>query len=273
MAEVKMDLKELEAIKNEINVAKQETENVRKELVKEINKLQDEKTELISNQKRVLFTKKIFDVKQYLPCTLENLKKAIGEAINYTFKDNSWFLYNEMSKIQNILINFFEDNCTFEKLSDTTILRDDKEEHFEFINLDEAINLALKQEDNEYTQELKNMKKLNAKLQSKIDNYNIDKDKEIDTIIREKDNRYSQLELDSSKKYNELKKYSENRYKKLEEEFAKYKDDEEKMNMNDKLEKYQKENNELKQKLQELENKLNQKSKKSLLQKLFNKEK
>ena len=183
------------------------------------------------------------------------------------------FFIMMIHKIRDVLINFFESNCTFEKQSNTMTLRDDKEEHFEFINLDEAINLALKQEDNEYTQELKNMKKLNAKLQSTIDNYNIDKDKEIDNIIRERDNRYSQLELDSSKKYNELKKSSEDKYKKLEEEFAKYKDDEEKMNMGDRLAKYQKENNELKQKLQELENKLNQKNKKSLLQKLFNKEK
>lgn len=270
MAEVKMDLKELEAIKNEINVAKQETENVRKELNEKINKLQDEKTELIGNQKRVLFTKKIFDVKQYLPCTFENLEKAIGNAISYAFRNDSWLNYDGILKIQNILIDFFKNNCTFEKQSDTMTLRDDKEEHFEFINLDEAINLALKQEDNEYTQELKNMKKLNAKLQSKIDNYNIDKDKEIDNIIRERDNRYSQLELDASKKYNELKKSSEDKYKKLEEEFAKYKDDEEKMNINDKLEKYQKENNELKKKLEEMDKKLKSKS---LLQKLFNKEK
>jgi hypothetical protein len=265
MAEVKMDLKELEAIKNEINVAKQETENVRKELNEKINKIQDEKTELISNQKRVLFTKKVFDVKQYLPCTFENLEKAIADAMGYAFQ-NDYFYRDEILRIRNFLISFFKSNCTFEKLSDTMTLRDDKEEHFEFINLDDAINLALKQEDNEYTQQLRNMKKLNAKLQSKIDNYNIDKDKEIDNIIRERDNRYSQLELDSSKKYNELKKSSEDKYKKLEEEFAKYKDDEAKMNIQDKLDKYKKENDELKKKLEEMDKKLKSKG---LLSKIF----
>ena len=186
MAEVKMDLKELEAIQNETKLAKEETEQVRKELNEKISKLQDEKTELISNQKRVLFTKKIFDVKQYLPCTLGNLKKEIATAIDYTFKNNYWLHHDEILKIQDILTNFFENNCTFEKQNDTMVLRDNKEEHFEFINLDDAVQIALEQKGSIYGERLNVLEKENVNLKSKLAEFDANKKLEIENIIKEK---------------------------------------------------------------------------------------
>lgn len=281
MAKVEMDLKELEAIKDEINIAKKETEQVRKELNEKISKLQDEKTALISNQKRVMFTKKVYDVKQYLPCTHTNIVNMLDSVFSQAFKDNPFYnypnFYDKENLIKKSMVNFFETQCIYEKQNDTITLRGDKEENFEFINLDDAVQIALEQKGSIYGERLSILEKENVNLKSKLAKFDANKKLEIENIIEEKNHECQLLKEEASekiknltenadKKYKQLEEDTDKKYKKLEEEFAKYRDDEEKMNMNDKLEKYQKENVDLKKKIEDLEKKLNSKS---LFKKIF----
>ena len=64
MAKVEMDLQELKAIENKVEEVREQAKVEKKELQDKIDKLQKEKETFIQNQKRVMFTKKIFDVKQ-----------------------------------------------------------------------------------------------------------------------------------------------------------------------------------------------------------------
>jgi len=292
MAEVKMSLEELEKIKAQVEEVKEQANKEKKELQEQaqvekkelqdkIDNLQKEKEIFIQNQKRVILTKKFYDVKQYLPCTEENLRNTFDRAIKDTSISSHYCGYNpHLEFASQIIKDVFKElkkYCTFDKLYNSITPINDKEEHYEFINLDDAIDLALKQEDSDYTIELKQLKKEKVKLQNQLDNYDINKEQEIQEKLKEKDEELHRIIKKSTEDYNELLKTTEKqykaleeettkKYKALEEEFAKYKDDEEKMNMNDKLEKYQKENGDLKKKIEDLEKKLNSKS---LFSKIF----
>lgn len=291
MAEVKMDLTELDAIKAEIKQAKEETERVKKELNEQISKLQNEKTELISNQRRVMFTKKSFIVKQYLPYTENHVRELISNSVYDALRKygDMRFMPDNTDKheICNAIFSNMRREIAFDREQNTTIPLD-KENYYEFINLDDAVQMALEQKGSIYGEKLTTLEKENTELNLTIERFNTKKEAEIADIVKEKDyaykdlkertenklkklteesnKKYKELEEEANKKYKELEEKSAKKYKKLEEEFAKYKDDEEKMNMNDKLEKYQKENGDLKKKIEDLEKKLNSKS---LFSKIF----
>lgn len=280
MAEVKMDLKELEAIKEEVKQAKEETEQVKKELNEQISKLQNEKTELINNQKRVMFTKKSFIVKQYLPYTEKHVRELISNSVYEALRKYGDMRFmpesTDRREICNAIFSNMHREIAFDREQNTTIPLD-KENYYEFINLDDAVQMALEQKGSIYGEKLTTLEKENINLKSKLAKFDANKKLEIENIIEAKDYEYQNLKEEANekinnlteianKKYKELEEKSTKKYKKLEEEFAKYKDDEEKMNMNDKLEKYQKENGDLKKKIEDLEKKLNNKS---LFSKIF----
>lgn len=269
MAEVKMDLKELEAIKAEIQQAKDEKEQLRIEYEQKLDKIQAEKSELLANQKRVLFTKRSFEVKQYLPCTEQNIISLL-ENMPVSGIMVGWPTFNdEITKIIYRIKDYLLHNCTFEKHSET-VTPLDKEEHYEFINLDEAINMALQQENSEYTKELRDLKEQNSRLVSRLADYDAETVKQKDKLVKEYEveikhiretakDRYDKLAKEADKKYKQLEESSAAKYKQMEQEFAKYRDDEEEMTLKDKLEKYQQENNDLRKDIAYLEKKLKSK--------------
>jgi hypothetical protein len=274
MAKVEMDLQELKAIENKVKEVKEQANVEKKELQDKIDSLQKEKETFIQNQKRVMLTKRIFDTKQYLPCTKEHLERLFNSILADVTRDIPAYMRVEelnyitetVGKVYTELLKY----STFDKLADSSTPIN-KEEEYEFINLDDAIQLALKQEDSNYMKELKQLKSENSKLKKDIVDYDIQKEEEINAITERENKRYAKLQKesakiyekvveDNSKKYKALEEESTKKYKALEEEFAKYKDDEAKMSMKDKLEKYQKENDELKKKLNEMDKKLKSKS-------------
>lgn len=272
MAEVKMDLKELEAIQNETKLAKEEIEKIKKESNEEISKLVKQKEELIQNQKRVIFSKKEYQVIKYLPVTYQEIYDCAEKAINTLTVERRYYrrddLLEKYSSILRDLPRYFMEEV-FNKRPDYSQKGKNSEnlivpemDHFEFINLDEAVNMALEQNGSVYGQRLKKLEKSNldlaselskleAKAEEKIEEIREDKEREIERIIKEKDSLYDKLKETSELEYRELKETSDKQYKILKEEFAKYKDDEEKMNIKDLLEKYKKENEELKSKLEQ----------------------
>lgn len=281
MAEVKMDLAELKKIEAQVEEAKQETLKVRKELQDKIDGLQKEKETLIQNQKRVMLTRTNYQIKYTIPATRVQTEMALQTALTWTRKYHhmSEFDYGFNHEFVKNVLEYMDNNngYGFEYYETKDVVDGKTEDKYEFINLDEAINTALKQEDSDYTKELKQLKKQNIDLRKTIDDYDIDKEKEIENIVKtEKDrlnktkehyeDKIKDLTKSADDKYKALEKESSEKYKKLEEEFAKYKDDEEKMNIIDKLEKYQKENDDLKKKIENLEKKLNNKS---LFSKIF----
>lgn len=283
MAEVKMNLKELEAIQNETKLAKEETERIKKELNEEISKLTKQKEELIQNQKRVILSKREYQVTKYLPVTYQEIYDCAKKAIDELADDRGYYrrddLLERYASILRDLPRYFMQQVFHTRPDYSQKGRDSENlvvpeiDHYEFINLDEAVNMALEQNGSVYGQRLKKLEKSNldlaselskleAKAEEKIEEIREDKEKEIERIIKEKDSLYDKLketsELEykelketSDKQYKELKETSDKQYKTLEEEFAKYKDDEEKMNIKDLLEKYKKENEELKSKLEQ----------------------
>lgn len=274
MAKVEMDLQELKAIENKVEEVKEQAKIEKKELQDKIDSLQKEKETFIQNQKRVMLTKRIFDTKQYLPCTKEHLEELFSSILadvtqgipSYMRAQEISYITETVRKVYTELLKY----STFDKLADSSTPIN-KEEEYEFINLDDAIQLALKQEDSDYMKELKQLKSENSKLKKDIMDYDIQKEEEINAITERENKRYAKLQKesaeiyekvveDNSKKYKVLEEESAKKYKALEEEFAKYKDDEAKMSMKDKLEKYQKENDELKKKLEEMDKKLKSKS-------------
>lgn len=280
MAKVEMDLQELKAIENKVEEVKEQAKAEKKELQDKIDSLQKEKETFIQNQKRVMLTKRIFDTKQYLPCTKEHLEGLFNSILADVTRDipaymraqELSYITETVSKVYTELLKY----STFDKLADSSTPIN-KEEEYEFINLDDAIQLALKQEDSDYMRELKQLKSENSKLKKDIMDYDIQKEEEINAITERENKRYAKLQKesaeiyekvveDNSKKCKALEEESAKKYKALEEEFAKYKDDEAKMNIQDKLDKYQKENNELKKKLEEMDKKLKSKG---LLSKIF----
>lgn len=267
-----MDLKELEAIQNETKLAKEEIEKIKKESNEEISKLVKQKEELIQNQKRVIFSKKEYQVIKYLPVTYQEIYDCAKKAINTLTVERRYYrrddLLEKYSSILRDLPRYFMEEV-FNKRPDYSQKGKNSEnlivpemDHFEFINLDEAVNMALEQNGSVYGQRLKKLEKSNldlaselskleAKAEEKIEEIREDKEREIERIIKEKDSLYDKLKETSELEYRELKETSDKQYKILKEEFAKYKDDEEKMNIKDLLEKYKKENEELKSKLEQ----------------------
>lgn len=280
MAKVEMDLQELKAIENKVEEVKEQANVEKKELQDKIDSLQKEKETFIQNQKRVMLTKRIFDTKQYLPCTKEHLEELFTSILtDVTSNIPTYMRMGEMNYITETVRKVYEEllkYSTFDKLPETSTLLN-KEEEYEFINLDDAIQLALKQEDSDYMKELKEVKKENRQLKKDLTESTINKEEEIRDAVDKEVKKFNKIREDASKQYTEalnacdekykaLEEESSKKYKALEEEFAKYRDDEAKMNIKDKLEKYQKENDELKKKLEEMDKKLKSKS---LFSKIF----
>lgn len=275
MAEVKMDLQELKAIENKIEEVQKKADQDKKELQDKIDNLQKEKETLIKNQKRVMLTRTNYQIKYTIPATRVQTERALQTALNWTCKYHPMNMFDygfNHDFVKNVL-EYMDNNNGYgiEYYETKDVVNGKTEDKYEFINLDEAINTALKQEDSDYTKELKEIKKENMTLKKTLTDYDLNKEDEIKIITERENKRYTQLQKDSAKKYNEMvedtsKKYKEleeesaKKYKALEEEFAKYKDDETKMNLQDKLEKYQKQNEELKKKLEEMDKKLKSKS-------------
>lgn len=275
MAKVEMDLAELKKIEAQVEEAKQETLKVRKELQDKIDGLQKEKETLIKNQKRVMLTRTNYQMKYTIPANRVQTERALQIALNWTYKyyNMNEFNYGFNDKFVKNVLEYMDNNNGYgiEYYETKDVVNGKTEDKYEFINLDEAINTALKQEDSDYMKELKEIKKENMTLKKTLTDYDLNKEEEIKIITERENKRYTKLQKDSAKKYNEMiedtsKKYKEleeesaKKYKALEEEFAKYKDDEAKMNLQDKLEKYQKQNEELKKKLEEINKKLKSKS-------------
>lgn len=275
MAKVEMDLAELKEIENKVEKVKKQAEQDKKELQDKIDGLQKEKETLIQNQKRVMLTRTNYQMKYTIPANRVQTEIALQAALNWTCKyyHMNEFNYGFNDKFIKNVLEYMDNNNGYgiEYYETKDVVNGKTEDKYEFINLDEAINTALKQEDSDYMKELKEVKKENMTLKKTLTDYDLNKEEEIKIITERENKRYTQLQKDSAKKYNEMiedtsKKYKEleeesaKKYKALEEEFAKYKDDEAKMNLQDKLEKYQKQNEELKKKLEEMNKKLKSKS-------------
>lgn len=283
MGTVTMDLEELRRIEAQVDIEKEKANKEKQELNNLINKLTTEKETLLSNQKRVMYTKKIVNVKQYLPCTWDNMQRLIVKSLQETVKWNSYHRFFENDFIRDVsyaLLKDLQKECVT-SIEPSEPMLPENENNYEFINLDDAIKMALNQENCEYTKELKQLKQKNSELNRKIDDFEIEKEREINDLLRAKDEKIDLLEKDNIKKYNILKEESEKaykeletssaakykeleessakKYKELEEAFAKFKGDEENMAMKDLLEKYKKENDELKTKIEELDKKSKEK--------------
>lgn len=282
MGTVTMDLEELRRIEAQVDIEKEKANKEKQELNNLINKLTNEKETLLSNQKRVMYTKKIVNVKQYLPCTWDNMQKLINKSLVETIRWNKYHFVDDMfiREVSYALLKDLQRDCVT-SIEPSAPMPPENENNYEFINLDDAIKMALNQEDCEYTKELKQLKQKNSELSRRIDDFEIEKEKEINDLLKDKDEKidflkkenikkynilkeesekaYKELETSSDKKYKELEESSAKKYKELEEAFAKFRGDEENMAMKDLLEKYKKENDELKTKIEELDKKSKEK--------------
>lgn len=275
MGTVTMDLEELRRIEAQVDIEKEKANKEKQELNNLINKLTNEKETLLSNQKRVMYTKKIIQTKQYLPCTWDNMQRLIVKSLQETIKWNRHFVDDMfIREVSYALLKDLQRDCVT-SIEPNAPMPPEKEDNYEFINLDDAVKMALDQEDCKYTQELKKLKKQNANLQERINDFENEKEIEIENIIKEKEEKINNLkeshikkynilkeesdkalkdlETSSTQKYKELEESSNKKYKELEEAFAKFRGDEENMAMKDLLEKYKKENTELKTKIEELD--------------------
>ena len=275
MAKVEMDLQELKAIENKVKEVQEQAQVEKKELQDKIDGLQKEKETLIQNQKRVMLTRTNYQIKYTIPANRVQTQIALQTALNWTCKyyHMNEFNYGFNDKLVKNVLEYMDNNNGYgiEYYETKDVVNGKTEDKYEFINLDEAINTALKQEDSDYMKEFKEVKKENLKLKKDLTECTINKEEEIKEAIdkeakkfnkikEEANERYMQTLNACDEKYKKLEEESSKKYKALEEEFAKYKDDEKKMSMKDKLEKYQKENEELKKKIEEMDKKLKDKS-------------